>query len=144
MGMRLLDMTRRVGGAEAWRERGLLAAAFGAALLLLAAVFAIPWGRPAAPVREVLLEARGVKFNGDNPTLSARVGERLRITVRNAEPGPVPHDLRLVGPGTVATRLLQPGEEVTLTLVLDRPGRYAYACSLHPGLMDGVIEVQDR
>jgi len=64
MGMRLLDMTRRVGGAEAWRGRGLLAAAFAATLLLLAAAFGLPWGRPAAPVREVLLEARGVKFNG--------------------------------------------------------------------------------
>ncbi|MBI3007144.1 MAG: hypothetical protein HYY53_02375 [candidate division NC10 bacterium] len=147
MGMRLLDMTRRVGGAEAWRGRGVLAAAAAAGLLLLVAAFALPWGRPGAPVREVLLEARGIKFNGfngENPTLTARVGERLRLTVRNAEPGPVPHDLILVGPGTVASRLLQPGEEATLTLLLDRPGRYVYACSLHPGLMDGVIEVQDR
>ena len=118
--------------------------AAAAGLLLLVAAFALPWGRPGAPVREVLLEARGVKFNGTNPTLTARVGERLRITVRNAEPGPVPHDLRLVGPGTVASRLLQPGEEVTLELLLTRPGRYAYACSLHPGMMDGVIEVQGR
>jgi plastocyanin len=91
-----------------------------------------------------LLEARGITWSGGNPTLTARVGERLRITVRNAEAGPVPHDLRLVGPGSVTTRLLQPGEEVTLELLLDRPGRYAYACSLHPGLMDGVIEVQGR
>ncbi len=144
MGMRLLDMTRRVGGAEGWRGRGLLAAAFGAPGLLLAAAFALPWGRPAAPIREILLEARGIKFNGGNPTLTARVGERLRLTVRNAEPGPVPHDLLLVGPDTVTTRLLQPGEEVTLELLLTRPGRYAYACSLHPGLMDGAIEVQDR
>ncbi|MGH7363655.1 MAG: cupredoxin domain-containing protein [Candidatus Methylomirabilales bacterium] len=137
-------MARRIGGAEAWRGRGLLAAAAAAGLLLLVAAFALPWGRPAAPIREVVLEARGVKFNGENPTLTARVGERLRITVRNAEPDPVPHNLVLVGPGTVTTRLLQPGEEVTLELLLTRPGRYAYACSLHPGLMDGVIEVQGR
>ena len=125
----------------------MLAAAAAAGLLLLVAAFALPWGRPAAPIREVVLEARGIKFNGfngENPTLTARVGERLRITVRNAEPGPVPHDLFLVGPDTVTTRLLQPGEEVTLELLLTRPGRYAYACSLHPGMMDGVIEVQDR
>jgi plastocyanin len=133
--------------AQAWRRWRVLAAAAAAGLLLLVAAFALPWGRAGAPVREILLEARGIKFNGfngENPTLTARVGERLRITVRNAEPGPVPHDLRLVGPNTVTTRLLQPGEEVTLELLLTRPGRYAYACSLHPGLMDGVIEVQGR
>ncbi|MEK7367121.1 MAG: plastocyanin/azurin family copper-binding protein [candidate division NC10 bacterium] len=143
MGMRLSEMARRLGVAEAWRGRGLLAAA-AASLVLLTVVFALPWGRAGAPVREILLEARGIKFNGENPTLTARVGERLRITVRNAEPGPVPHDLFLVGPDTVTTRLLQPGEEVTLELLLTRPGRYAYACSLHPGMMDGVIEVQGR
>lgn len=142
--MRLPEVTRRVGVAGARRGRGLLAVAAAASLLLLTAALALPWGRPAAPLREVLLEARGVRFNGENPTLTARVGERLRITVRNSEPGPVPHDLRLVGPGTVTTRLLNPGEEATLTLVLDRPGRYLYACSLHPGLMDGVIEVRGR
>jgi plastocyanin len=130
--------------AQAWRRWRVLAAAAAAGLLLLVAAFALPWGRAGAPVREILLEARGIKFNGENPTLTARVGERLRITVRNAEPGPVPHDLFLVGPDTVTTRLLQPGEEVTLELLLTRPGRYAYACSLHPGMMDGVIEVQDR
>lgn len=144
MDIRVPEISRRVVVALAWRWWRELAAVAAAGLLLLVAAFALPWGRPGAPVREVLLEARGVKFNGTNPTLTARVGERLRITVRNAEPGPVPHDLRLVGPGTVASRLLQPGEEVTLELLLTRPGRYAYACSLHPGLMDGVIEVQGR
>ena len=144
MDMRVPEISRRVVVALAWRWWRELAAVAAAGLLLLVAAFALPWGRPGAPVREVLLEARGVKFNGMNPTLTARVGERLRITVRNAEPGPVPHDLRLVGPGTVASRLLQPGEEVTLELLLTRPGRYAYACSLHPGMMDGVIEVQGR
>ncbi|MCI0371751.1 MAG: cupredoxin domain-containing protein [candidate division NC10 bacterium] len=120
------------------------AAVAAGALLLLVAAFALPWGRPAAPIREVLLEARGVKWSGENPTITARVGERLKITVRNAESGPIPHDLHLVGPDTVTTHFLQPGEETTLTLLLDRPGRYVYACSLHPGLMDGVIEVMGR
>jgi len=141
--MRLSEIARRIPGAGAWRGRGLPAAALGGALLLLAAALALPWGRPAPPLREVLLEARGVRWSGVNPTLTARVGERLRITVRNAERDPVLHDLRLVGPGTVVTRLLHPGEEAVLELVLDRPGRYVYACSLHPGLMDGVVEVQD-
>lgn len=144
MGMRVPEISRRVVVAQAWRWRRVLAAAAAAGLLLLVAAFALPWGRPAAPIREVVLEARGVKWSGENPTLTARVGERLRLTVRNAEPGPVPHDLILVGPDTVTTRLLQPGEEVTLELQLTRPGRYAYACTLHPGMMDGVIEVQDR
>jgi plastocyanin len=126
------------------RLRGLLGAALAAAVLLLAAAFAAPWGRPAAPVREIRLEARGITWSGDNPTLTARVGERLRITVRNAEPGPIPHDLRLVGPNVRTTRLLKPGEEATLEVLLTRPGRYVYGCSLHPGLMDGVIEVEDR
>ena len=142
--MRVPRIARRVVVAQAWRWWRLPAAVAAGALLLLVAAFALPWGRPAAPIREVLLEARGVKWSGENPTITARVGERLRLTVRNAEPGPVPHDLVLVGPDTVTTRLLQPGEEATLELLLDRPGRYAYACSLHPGLMDGVIEVQGR
>ncbi|MBI4391364.1 MAG: hypothetical protein HY575_05715 [candidate division NC10 bacterium] len=134
----------RFAGFVKGRLCGLFVAGLAGAALLLAAAFALPWGRPAAPVREIRLEARGITWNGSNPTLTARVGERLRITVRNAEPGPVPHDLRLVGPGVRATHLLQPGEEATLEVLLDRPGRYAYGCSLHPGLMDGVIEVQAR
>lgn len=134
----------RCSGPVIRRLRGLLGVALAAAGLLLAAALAAPWGRPAAPVREIRLEARGITWSGDNPTLTARVGERLRITVRNAEAGPVPHNLRLVGPGAATTRLLHPGEEATLEVLLDRPGRYVYGCSLHPGLMDGVIEVQDR
>ena len=144
MDMRLSEMIRRLRSTRGWEGKRVFGVTLAALLLLVTAAFALPWGRPAAPVRDVLLEARGITWNGGNPTLTGRVGERLRITVRNAEAGPIPHDLRLAGPGSVTTRLLQPGEEVTLELLLDRPGRYAYSCSLHPGLMDGVIEVQGR
>ena len=77
MDMRVPGISRRVVVAQAWRWWRLPAAAAAAGLLLLVAAFALPWGRPAAPIREVVLEARGVKWSGENPTLTARVGERL-------------------------------------------------------------------
>jgi plastocyanin len=91
-------------------------------------------------VREVSLEARGAAFNGDNPTIEAKVGEKLRIVVRNTDPG-VRHEIAVPALGT-GTREVASGEEIVVEVPVDRPGTYEYVCPRHEAKMKGTIVVR--
>jgi plastocyanin len=95
---------------------------------------------PRRPVREVSLEARGAAFNGDNPTIEAKVGEKLRIVVRNTDPG-VRHEIALPALGT-GTHEVASGEEIVVEVPVDRPGTYQYVCPRHAAKMKGTIVVR--
>jgi hypothetical protein len=97
--------------------------------------------RPPAPQR-FLLRAEGGKYNGVNPTLEVRRGLPVEITIRNEEPDAIPHDFVLAGLDVRAPKLLLPGESATLRFTPSRSGEFAYACPLHPGLMDGRLIVR--
>ncbi|MBI4842609.1 MAG: cupredoxin domain-containing protein [candidate division NC10 bacterium] len=118
---------------------------FGAATLgALAFVFGqrIVSGKSEPPAQRILLRAEAGKFNGSNPTLEVRRGVPVEITVRNDEPGGIPHDFALVGLDLKTPKALQPGEPATLRFTPSRPGEFAYTCTLHPGLMDGRLVVR--
>ena len=104
--------------------------------------------RPEA--RELTLVARGMAFYlpGDptpNPRLIVARGETLRITLRNEDRG-MAHDLAIPSRsgGRKSTPILRDaGESADLTLrVPEEAGEYAYLCSLHSGMMRGVLEVR--
>lgn len=104
--------------------------------------------RPEA--RELTLVARGMAFYlpGDptpNPRLVAGRGETLRITLRNEDRG-MAHDLAIPSRsgGRKSTPVLRDaGESADLTLrVPEEAGEYVYLCSLHSGMMRGVLEVR--
>ena len=119
-------------------------ASFCFSLVVLVAPVADP--RPAP--REITLVARDMAFYlsdgtqaGPNPTLRLKVGEEVRIVLRNQDPG-ISHAFA-VKAWKVA--LTPSHDEVGSILVRapQRPGRYNYVCIPHSTLMAGVIEVVD-
>ncbi|HEX2444452.1 MAG TPA: plastocyanin/azurin family copper-binding protein [Vicinamibacterales bacterium] len=96
--------------------------------------------------RDVVLVVRDMAFyldgtGGENPTLRLRSGERVRLVLKNEQPG-VTHDFA-VSDWKVATRRLQGGGEDAVTFrVPDRAGRYEYLCNPHASMMRGIIEVE--
>lgn len=117
------------------------------AMAVVAAALAIGQGivlgkyPPPAP-QSVVLVARAGKFNDVNPTLEIKRGVPVEITIRNEEPGPIPHDFKLTGLDVKTPGLLQPGEAATLRFTPSSTGEFAYTCTLHPGLMDGRLIVR--
>ena len=122
---------------------------FGAAALVpLVADHAEILSRTDSPTatREIRLVVRDMTFYVDgqdtpNPTLYARPGDRIRLVLRNTEPG-MSHDFT-VASWKVATRLLKgKGEDAVEFTVPDAPGSYAYSCTPHAQMMNGSIRVR--
>jgi plastocyanin len=98
-------------------------------------------------VTEVVLVARDMAFyrDGDfesaNPPLRFAAGARVRLVLRNEEPG-MKHNFA-VPALDVATRDLN-GEGVARVefAVPDRKGRLAYECTPHSLMMRGTIEIR--
>jgi plastocyanin len=94
------------------------------------------------PPQTITLQAKAGKYNEVNPTLEVRRGVPVEITIRNDEPGAIPHDFVLVGLGVRTPKSVQPGEVSTLRFTPSQTGEFAYTCTLHPGLMDGRLIVR--
>lgn len=115
--------------------------------LLVSAAVLLLLGNPFAsgestPPREIVLEARDLAFDGDNPTLEATPGERLRLVVRNTDPG-VLHSFSLPGLDSRVYHVAY-GEEVAIDLVAPAAGTYEYTCPQHAPKMRGKLVVQAR
>jgi plastocyanin len=98
-----------------------------------------------SPVREIQLVARDMTFyidgqDGPNPTLYARPGERIRITLRNTDVG-MSHDF-VIRSWRVNTRLLKGKgvDRIEFTVPQTR-GSHAYSCTPHAEMMGGTIVV---
>jgi plastocyanin len=97
--------------------------------------------------QEIVLVARDMAFHraGEpataNPTLSLPAGGRVRLTLRNREPG-VTHNFSIpawdVDSGTVSG----PGEAHVEFVVPRTKGREGYQCTPHATMMRGVIQVE--
>lgn len=77
-----------------------------------------------------------------NPTLTANVGDTVRLTVINGDP--VLHDLQITEFGVNTGELTEAEQTVTVEFVADQPGSFVYFCSI-PGHqqigMHGLLEV---
>ena len=125
---------------------------FVGALAIGATLGAINWLPPDADAketrqaREIVLVAREMAFYLDgtdtaNPTLRFRAGERVRIVLRNEEPGVI-HNFAVPG-WEVATRELYGTGSATLEFAVPGTrGRQEYRCTPHAWMMRGAIEVQ--
>jgi heme/copper-type cytochrome/quinol oxidase subunit 2 len=91
------------------------------------------------PIREIVLEAKGTAFGDDNPTLILKEGERVRIIVRNSDPG-VEHSIAIPELGIERVDIA-PGEEQVFEVRAGRPGVVDYICPQHLPLMQGKIVV---
>jgi plastocyanin len=76
-----------------------------------------------------------------NPPLVLRAGERVRLTIRNEEPGPVDHNFKIPGLSVRCSAPIPPGEQTTLEFTVPKDGVYTYTCCSHPG-MGGRVEIE--
>jgi len=135
----------------AWARRGLVACLMVVALTSV--LVALRWlpldagGADSRARREIVLVVRGMAFYLDgqfetvNPTLRFRAGERVRVVVRNEEPG-VTHNFA-VPAWKVKTRELHGGGADGVEFVVPAaPGRQDYQCTPHSTMMRGTIEIE--
>ena len=98
-----------------------------------------PTGGAGSEVREIVLEARDLAFDGDNPTLRLEPGSRVRLVVRNTDPG-VLHSITLPGIDD-RVRFVEYGREITVEFTVPPEGRFDYVCPQHAPKMQGRIVV---
>jgi plastocyanin len=95
------------------------------------------------PTRTVVMSMKEYTFNGENPTLAFKPGERVRFIIKNDEPTPVKHNFRIVGMDVPCERELLPGERREIVVTIPSSGEFAYTCCTHPG-MGGKLVVAGR
>lgn len=90
-------------------------------------------------VRRIELEARDAAFGADNPTLHLEPGERVRLVIRNTDPGIV-HSITIPG---IDDRVYHVGWNQTLEVdfTVPRSGTFRYICPQHAPKMQGAIVV---
>jgi plastocyanin len=119
---------------------GTIAVALAGAALAIGA----PWREQSTgPARTVAMSMSGYAFNGKNPTLAFRPGERVRFVVTNDEQTRILHNFRVVGMDVECGPPLLPGERREVEVTMPRSGEFAYTCCTHPG-MGGKLVVTGR
>ena len=115
-------------------------------LLALGGILALlPLGARSLEPREVVVIARQMSFYvaegaTANPIIQVAPGERIRITLVNADPG-FDHDFAVTA-WDVRTPVLHGEGRTSLVIQAPaRPGKATYVCSLHDSMMKGIIEV---
>lgn len=115
-------------------------------LLALGGLLALlPLGARSLEPREVIVIARQMSFYvGDgataNPVIQVAPGERIRITLINADPG-FDHDFAVRAWGVKTPVLHGDGQTSIVVQAPQEPGKAVYVCSSHPLMMSGTIEV---
>jgi plastocyanin len=93
---------------------------------------------PPPPTQFITIVAKETKFNVTNPQITVTTGS-VGITIINQDT--VPHNFLIKEIPSVSTNILNPGQSQTITVNFTSTGTYHYYCSIHPGLMDGTIQV---
>ncbi len=128
---------------SSYRVSGAIAAGAGALAIVATLAAALP---RSGSVREVRLVARQMAYyvegqSTPNPTLRFRRGERVRIVVKNEDPGMI-HDFG-VDAWDARTPRIKPGDAARLTFTVPpQPGETAYACTPHGQMMRGTMTVE--
>ena len=84
----------------------------------------------------VLLLMKDNKFNVTNPDIDVKVDKPLKITIANQDFRK--HDF-IVDDMNINTGFISSGQEVTTVIASDKIGSHRYYCSIHPGIMEGKI-----
>lgn len=91
----------------------------------------------------VFIGTGGAISGVNNPTLSAYVGDTIKITLTSGEG--VEHDISFPDFGATSEHVVGKGKSVTLTFTVDKGGTFTYFCTI-PGHrqagMEGKIEVR--
>ncbi len=112
-------------------------------LLMLVLLPVVAGSRPR--VREIRLVARDMSFYLDgqppeNPLISVRRGEQVRVTLRNEDAG-LTHNFAVKALGVAMAPLKGAGTRSVAFRAPERLGRYEYFCTPHAQMMRGVLEV---
>lgn len=97
----------------------------------------------AEPPRTVALSMKAYTFNGKNPTLTFKPGERVHFIVTNDESTRVLHNFRIVGMDVPCGPPFLPGGRREVVVTMPRSGEFAYTCCTHPG-MGGKLVVSGK
>lgn len=127
---------------------------------------------PSLPVLEVTLKPEGPSGMAyDTKTISAKAGQKVKLTFSNIHPLPLPHNVVIGKAGTkdkmaaiatagmtlpdkgfipdsqdilAHTKLVQPGQSESIEFTVPAAGEYPYFCTFpgHFMLMNGVITAQ--
>lgn len=123
-----------------WRAGGIVAVA-----AVCAAAFAAVVPRT-GDVHEIRMVVRNMAYHVEgepaaNPTLRVRAGERVRVVLRNEDPGMI-HDVGIASWRT-RTAGVKAGDEARLEFTVpDGAGQAEYACTPHGQVMRGRIIVE--
>ncbi len=123
-------------------KRGLAGGSIATLLVtvLIVTVFSNRFSSGEAPeVREIVLEARDLAFAGDNPTLQASPGERIRLVVHNTDGGVV-HAISIPGIDS-QIRQVKFGETISFEITVPQGGTFDYVCPHHAPKMQGKLVV---
>ena len=121
----------------------------GAALMVTALLPIIAASRASGTPspREIRMVVRDMTFyiegqDEPNPALRLRAGERIRLVLRNEDPG-MSHDLAVSGWKLQTPLLNERGAEaVVIFQVPEVRGTYTYSCTPHATIMRGDIQVE--
>jgi|SRR5687767_2047933 len=97
----------------------------------------------AGPPRTVALSMKEYTFNGKNPTLTFKPGERVHFVVTNDESTRVLHNFRIVGMDVPCGPPFAPGGRRDVVVTIPKSGEFAYTCCTHPG-MGGKLVVSNQ
>jgi plastocyanin len=88
----------------------------------------------------VILLMKDNKFNVTNPDVTVKINQPLKITIANQDFRK--HDF-IVDDLNINTGFISSGQDFTTVIASDKIGSHRYYCSIHPGIMEGKIIVNN-
>ena len=93
-------------------------------------------------VREIVLVARKMAYNTDNPPLTLKVGQPVRLIIINEDKGML-HDFVIEELDISTSGPLEFGRSEVINFVPTKKGKYEYFCSYHAKMMRGKVVIRD-
>jgi plastocyanin len=88
----------------------------------------------------IILLMKDNKFNVTNPDIYVKINKPIKITIANQDFRK--HDF-VVDDLNINTGFISSGQEFTTVIASDKIGSHRYYCSIHPGIMQGKIIVNN-
>ena len=94
------------------------------------------------PVQEIILIAKEMVYNTNNPTLILKVGQPVRIIIINEDKGML-HDFVIEELDISTSAPLEYGQSEVINFVPTQKGKYEYFCSYHAKMMRGKVIIKN-
>ncbi|HEY9399079.1 MAG TPA: cupredoxin domain-containing protein [Nitrososphaeraceae archaeon] len=88
----------------------------------------------------IILLMKDNKFNVSNPDIAVKINQPLKINIANQDFRK--HDF-VVDDLNINTGFISSGQDITTVIASDKIGSHKYYCSIHPGIMEGKIIVNN-